>query len=89
MFCSASESFSESFSIQILNFYFRPAFCFTFLFLWQQIDDMVKPYCKDGDDIQKALWSRIVITTCNSAGLFYQTDTRYSTTDRGITDMTG
>lgn len=48
---------------------------------------MVKPYCKDGDDIQKALWSRIVITTCSSAGLFYQTDTRYSTIVRSITDM--
>lgn len=63
-------------------------FVLPFLFL-QQIDDLVKPYCKDGDDIQKALWSRIVITTCSSAGLFYQADTRYSTVDRGITEVAG
>ncbi|KAJ7397841.1 RNA helicase Mov10l1 [Pitangus sulphuratus] len=55
----------------------------------EQIDDMVKPYCKDGDDIQKALWSRIVITTCNSAGLFYQTDTRLGHFTHVILDEAG
>ncbi|NWX51214.1 M10L1 helicase, partial [Steatornis caripensis] len=42
----------------------------------EQIDDVVKPYCKDGDDIRKALWFRIIITTCSSAGMFYQTKIR-------------
>ncbi|KAM3673252.1 RNA helicase Mov10l1 [Ammospiza maritima maritima] len=55
----------------------------------EQIDDMVKPYCKDGDDIQKALWSRIVITTCCSAGLFYQTDTRLGHFTHVILDEAG
>ncbi|XP_059703916.1 RNA helicase Mov10l1 [Haemorhous mexicanus] len=55
----------------------------------EQIDDMVKPYCKDGDDIQKALWSRIVITTCSSAGLFYQTDTRLGHFTHVILDEAG
>ncbi|XP_017673744.1 PREDICTED: RNA helicase Mov10l1 isoform X1 [Lepidothrix coronata] len=55
----------------------------------EQIDDMVKPYCKDGDDIQKALWSRIVITTCSSAGLFYQTDTRLGHFTHVIVDEAG
>ncbi|XP_032914988.1 RNA helicase Mov10l1 isoform X2 [Catharus ustulatus] len=55
----------------------------------EQIDDMVKPYCKDGDDIQKALWSRIVITTCNSAGLFYQTDTRLGHFTHVVLDEAG
>uniref|UniRef100_A0A8C5TIV5 Mov10 like RISC complex RNA helicase 1 n=1 Tax=Malurus cyaneus samueli TaxID=2593467 RepID=A0A8C5TIV5_9PASS len=55
----------------------------------EQIDDMVKPYCKDGDDIQKALWSRIVITTCSSAGLLYQTDTRLGHFTHVILDEAG
>ncbi|KAM7057411.1 RNA helicase Mov10l1 [Acridotheres tristis] len=55
----------------------------------EQINDMVKPYCKDGDDIQKALWSRIVITTCSSAGLFYQTDTRLGHFTHVILDEAG
>ncbi|XP_072776818.1 RNA helicase Mov10l1 isoform X2 [Taeniopygia guttata] len=55
----------------------------------EQIDDMVKPYCKDGDDIQKALWSRIVITTCSSAGLFYQIDTRLGHFTHVILDEAG
>ncbi|XP_010187676.1 PREDICTED: putative helicase Mov10l1 [Mesitornis unicolor] len=42
----------------------------------EQIDDMVKPYCSDGDDVRKASWFRIVIATCSSAGLFYQTGIR-------------
>ncbi|XP_058681814.1 RNA helicase Mov10l1-like [Poecile atricapillus] len=53
------------------------------------IDDMVKPYCKDGDDIQKALWSRIVVTTCSSAGLFYQADTRLGHFTHVILDEAG
>ncbi|XP_048158606.1 RNA helicase Mov10l1 isoform X1 [Corvus hawaiiensis] len=55
----------------------------------EQIDDMVKPYCKDGDDIQKALWSRIVVTTCSSAGLFYQTNTRLGHFTHVIVDEAG
>ncbi|XP_071406120.1 RNA helicase Mov10l1 isoform X3 [Pithys albifrons albifrons] len=55
----------------------------------EQIDDMVKPYCKDGDDIQKALWSRIIITTCNSAGLLYQTNTRLGHFTHVILDEAG
>lgn len=47
----------------------------TFLFL-QLVDDMVKPYCKDGDDIRKASWFRIIVTTCCSAGMFYQAEIR-------------
>ncbi|KAM6301707.1 RNA helicase Mov10l1 [Podargus strigoides] len=42
----------------------------------EQIDDIVKPYCESGDDIQTAVWFRIVITTCSSAGLFYQAQIR-------------
>uniref|UniRef100_A0A8C3QHH1 RNA helicase n=1 Tax=Cyanoderma ruficeps TaxID=181631 RepID=A0A8C3QHH1_9PASS len=55
----------------------------------EQIDDLVKPYCKDGDDIQKAFWSRIVITTCSSAGLFYQADTRLGHFTHVILDEAG
>ncbi|NXX82385.1 M10L1 helicase, partial [Urocolius indicus] len=42
----------------------------------EHIDDVVKPYCKDGDDIEKASWFRIIITTCSTAGIFYQTGIR-------------
>ncbi|NWI89849.1 M10L1 helicase, partial [Pitta sordida] len=55
----------------------------------EHIDDMVKPYCKDGDDTEKAFWSRIVITTCNSAGLFYQTYTRVGHFTHVILDEAG
>ncbi|XP_009080185.1 PREDICTED: putative helicase Mov10l1 [Acanthisitta chloris] len=55
----------------------------------EQIDEMAKPYCKDGDDIQKALWSRIVITTCSSAGLFYQTGIRFGHFTHVILDEAG
>ncbi|XP_066040646.1 RNA helicase Mov10l1 isoform X1 [Chamaea fasciata] len=55
----------------------------------EQIDDLVKPYCKDGDDIKKTLWSRIVITTCSSAGLFYQADTRLGHFTHVILDEAG
>lgn len=78
MFCSASKiDFSGLFLFKLKCLVLEQHLVLqnTFLFL-QQIDDMVKPYCKDGDDIQKALWFRIIITTCSSAGMFYQTATR-------------
>ncbi|XP_064361443.1 RNA helicase Mov10l1 [Dromaius novaehollandiae] len=55
----------------------------------EQIDDIVKPYCKDGDDIWKALWFRIIITTCSSAGLFYQTGIRLGHFTHVILDEAG
>ncbi|XP_068787411.1 RNA helicase Mov10l1 isoform X3 [Struthio camelus] len=55
----------------------------------EQIDDIVKPYCKDGDDVWKALWFRIIITTCSSAGLFYQTGTRLGHFTHVILDEAG
>uniref|UniRef100_A0A669P0X8 RNA helicase n=1 Tax=Phasianus colchicus TaxID=9054 RepID=A0A669P0X8_PHACC len=55
----------------------------------EQIDDMVKPYCKDGDDIWKAVWFRIIITTCSSAGMFYQTGTRLGHFTHVILDEAG
>uniref|UniRef100_A0A8C0F9U4 RNA helicase n=1 Tax=Bubo bubo TaxID=30461 RepID=A0A8C0F9U4_BUBBB len=55
----------------------------------EQIDDMVKPYCKDGDDIQKASWFRIIITTCSTAGLFYQTEIRLGHFTHVILDEAG
>ncbi|XP_015449490.1 RNA helicase Mov10l1 [Pteropus alecto] len=38
--------------------------------------DAVKPYCKDGEDIWRASRFRIIVTTCSSAGLFYQIGVR-------------
>ncbi|XP_010014147.1 PREDICTED: putative helicase Mov10l1, partial [Nestor notabilis] len=55
----------------------------------EQINDMVKPYCKDGDDIQKALWFRIIITTCSSAGMFYQAEIRLGHFTHVILDEAG
>ncbi|XP_074024324.1 RNA helicase Mov10l1 [Numenius arquata] len=55
----------------------------------EQIDDMVKPYCKDGDDIRKASWFRIIITTCSSAGMFYQTEIRLGHFTHVILDEAG
>ncbi|KGL92149.1 Putative helicase Mov10l1, partial [Charadrius vociferus] len=55
----------------------------------EQIDDMVKPYCKDGDDIRKAAWFRIIITTCSSAGMFYQTEIRLGHFTHVILDEAG
>ncbi|XP_008933587.1 PREDICTED: putative helicase Mov10l1, partial [Merops nubicus] len=55
----------------------------------EQIDDLVKPYCKDGDDVQKALWFRIVITTCSSAGMFYQAEIRLGHFTHVILDEAG
>uniref|UniRef100_A0A8D0G8M2 RNA helicase Mov10l1 n=1 Tax=Sphenodon punctatus TaxID=8508 RepID=A0A8D0G8M2_SPHPU len=40
------------------------------------IDDIVRLYCKDGEDIWKASRFRIIITTCSSAGMFYQIGVR-------------
>uniref|UniRef100_A0A8C9L8E7 RNA helicase n=1 Tax=Pavo cristatus TaxID=9049 RepID=A0A8C9L8E7_PAVCR len=55
----------------------------------EQIDDIVKPYCKDGDDIWKAVWFRIIITTCSSAGMFYQTGIRLGHFTHVILDEAG
>ncbi|KAG8577391.1 hypothetical protein GDO81_010159 [Engystomops pustulosus] len=38
----------------------------------ETIGDLVKPYCAPGEDIQKASRFRIIISTCSSAGMFYQ-----------------
>uniref|UniRef100_A0A5F9C7K0 RNA helicase Mov10l1 n=1 Tax=Oryctolagus cuniculus TaxID=9986 RepID=A0A5F9C7K0_RABIT len=42
----------------------------------ETILDAIKPYCKDGEDIWKASRFRVIITTCSSAGLFYQIGVR-------------
>ncbi|XP_035749610.1 RNA helicase Mov10l1 [Egretta garzetta] len=55
----------------------------------EQIDDMVKPYCRVGDDIRKALWFRIIITTCSSAGMLYQTEIRLGHFTHMILDEAG
>ncbi|XP_063998494.1 RNA helicase Mov10l1 [Pogoniulus pusillus] len=55
----------------------------------EQIDDKVKPYCKDGEDIQKALLFRIIIVTCSSAGMFYQTGVRLGHFTHVILDEAG
>ncbi|KAM5250575.1 RNA helicase Mov10l1 [Hipposideros larvatus] len=36
----------------------------------------VRPYCRDGEDIWRASRFRIIVTTCSSAGLFYQIGVR-------------
>ncbi|XP_019524085.1 PREDICTED: RNA helicase Mov10l1 [Hipposideros armiger] len=36
----------------------------------------IRPYCRDGEDIWKASRFRIIVTTCSSAGLFYQIGVR-------------
>ncbi|XP_073738686.1 RNA helicase Mov10l1 isoform X6 [Callorhinus ursinus] len=40
------------------------------------VTDAIKLYCKDGEDIWKASRFRIIVTTCSSAGLFYQIGVR-------------
>ncbi|KAM9390050.1 RNA helicase Mov10l1 [Phaethornis superciliosus] len=55
----------------------------------ETIDDTLKPYCEDGDDILKALWFRIIITTCSSAGIFYQTGIRHGHFTHVILDEAG
>ncbi|XP_006888176.1 PREDICTED: putative helicase Mov10l1 [Elephantulus edwardii] len=42
----------------------------------ETILDAIKPYCRDGEDIWKASRFRVIITTCSSAGLFYQIGVR-------------
>ncbi|XP_066109145.1 RNA helicase Mov10l1 [Saccopteryx bilineata] len=42
----------------------------------ETIIEAIKAYCKDGEDIWKASRFRIIITTCSSAGLFYQIGVR-------------
>uniref|UniRef100_A0A8C3XNS2 RNA helicase Mov10l1 n=1 Tax=Chelydra serpentina TaxID=8475 RepID=A0A8C3XNS2_CHESE len=42
----------------------------------ETISDTVKLYCEDGEDIWKASRFRIIITTCSSAGMFYQIGVR-------------
>ncbi|CAM4479218.1 RNA helicase Mov10l1 isoform X1 [Caretta caretta] len=42
----------------------------------ETVGDTVKLYCKDGEDIWKASRFRIIITTCSSAGMFYQIGVR-------------
>ncbi|XP_067420456.1 RNA helicase Mov10l1 isoform X2 [Emydura macquarii macquarii] len=43
----------------------------------ETLSDTVKLYCKDGEDIWKASRFRIIITTCSSAGMFYQIGVRF------------
>uniref|UniRef100_G1P7T8 RNA helicase Mov10l1 n=1 Tax=Myotis lucifugus TaxID=59463 RepID=G1P7T8_MYOLU len=42
----------------------------------ETIAEAIKAYCKDGEDIWKASRFRIIISTCSSAGLFYQIGVR-------------
>nr|XP_025737673.1 RNA helicase Mov10l1 [Callorhinus ursinus] len=42
----------------------------------ETVTDAIKLYCKDGEDIWKASRFRIIVTTCSSAGLFYQIGVR-------------
>ncbi|XP_036167158.1 RNA helicase Mov10l1 [Myotis myotis] len=42
----------------------------------ETIVEAIKAYCKDGEDIWKASRFRIIISTCSSAGLFYQIGVR-------------
>ena len=43
----------------------------------QSITEAIRPYCRDGEDVWKASRFRVVITTCSSAGLFYQIGLRW------------
>ncbi|XP_042326866.1 RNA helicase Mov10l1 isoform X2 [Sceloporus undulatus] len=38
----------------------------------ESLSDVIKLYCKDGEDIWQASRFRIIIVTCTSAGMFYQ-----------------
>ena len=44
----------------------------------QSITETIRPYCRDGEDIWKASRFRVVVTTCSSAGLFYQIGLRWA-----------
>uniref|UniRef100_A0A7M4EY67 RNA helicase Mov10l1 n=1 Tax=Crocodylus porosus TaxID=8502 RepID=A0A7M4EY67_CROPO len=51
--------------------------------------DTVKLYCKDGEDIWKASRFRIIITTCSSAGMFYQIGIRCGHFTHAFVDEAG
>ncbi|XP_077194395.1 RNA helicase Mov10l1 isoform X2 [Paroedura picta] len=40
------------------------------------LSDVIKYYCKDGEDIRQASLFRIIVVTCCSAGMFYQIGVR-------------
>ncbi|XP_045690708.1 RNA helicase Mov10l1 [Phyllostomus hastatus] len=44
--------------------------------LEETVIEAIKAYCKDGEDIWKASRFRVIISTCSSAGLFYQIGVR-------------
>ncbi|XP_075130272.1 RNA helicase Mov10l1 [Leptodactylus fuscus] len=55
----------------------------------ETIGDIVKPYCGPGEDIQKASRFRIIISTCSSAGMFYQIGLRVGHFTHVIIDEAG
>ncbi|XP_040269756.1 RNA helicase Mov10l1 [Bufo bufo] len=55
----------------------------------ETINDLVKPYCGPGEDIQKASRFRIIISTCSSAGMFYQIGLRVGHFTHVIIDEAG
>ncbi|XP_025071153.1 RNA helicase Mov10l1 isoform X2 [Alligator sinensis] len=55
----------------------------------EAIGDTVKLYCKDGEDIWKASRFRIIITTCSSAGMFYQIGIRCGHFTHAFVDEAG
>ncbi|XP_059581888.1 RNA helicase Mov10l1 isoform X1 [Alligator mississippiensis] len=55
----------------------------------EAISDTVKLYCKDGEDIWKASRFRIIITTCSSAGMFYQIGIRCGHFTHAFVDEAG
>ncbi|XP_056429697.1 RNA helicase Mov10l1 isoform X2 [Hyla sarda] len=57
--------------------------------LEETINDLVKPYCGPGEDIQKASRFRIIISTCSSAGMFYQIGLRVGHFTHVIIDEAG
>ncbi|KAL4640696.1 RNA helicase Mov10l1 [Arapaima gigas] len=38
----------------------------------QSIPEVVRQYCRAGEDVRQASFHRIVVSTCSSAGMFYQ-----------------
>ncbi|XP_077120996.1 RNA helicase Mov10l1 isoform X2 [Ranitomeya variabilis] len=55
----------------------------------ETINDIVKPYCGPGEDVQKASRFRIIISTCSSAGMFYQIGLRVGHFTHVIVDEAG
>ncbi|XP_075713319.1 RNA helicase Mov10l1 isoform X2 [Rhinoderma darwinii] len=55
----------------------------------EAINDTVKPYCRPGEDIQKASRFRIIISTCCSAGMFYQIGLRVGHFTHVVIDEAG